>query len=236
MNKYNCNICNDTGWETVRKEGKTYLKRCKCIKIDLLLKKSLSSNIPPRFAGSELEHFYPEKGDTSMKKLKESIKKFIDDYPAVQKGIILHGGTGVGKTRLLCTVASEIIKKIPNINIFYVDWNDIVREMKSGESHSFRDFTMINELIERLTNADLLIVDELGASEPSQWVRDNIYYVINHRYNRQKITLFGTNYLDIKHDGHQTLKERIGDRIRSRIFEMATSYNISGVDYRQKWG
>jgi DNA replication protein DnaC len=109
----------------------------------------------------------------------------------------------------------------------------MVRLMKSGESHSYRDFSMINELIEKLTNTSLLLMDELGASEPSQWVRDNIYYVINHRYNRKKITLFATNYFDSPSGDNPTLRERIGDRIRSRIYETAKSYVMKGLDYRE---
>ncbi len=237
MTKAKCTICDDSGWEKIEKEGKEFLRRCKCQKIEVLKDRCLISNIPPRFAGSGLDDFYPEEGDRNLKKVIKDVKKFIDDYPAVQKGLLLHGGTGVGKTRLLCAIATGIIKKFSVSDIYYIDWNDMVREMRSGESHTFRDFSLINELINKLSETELLIMDELGSSIPSQWVRDNIYYLINHRYNKQKITLFATNYPDDSPDGElPTLKDRIGDRIRSRIFEMAESHYIKTLDYRQKWG
>lgn len=236
MSRFKCEKCKDTGWTTVNKNDTEYLQKCTCKKTDLLIRKSDRANIPSRFSGSELDHFYPDKDNESYENIKKVVKKFVEDYPAGQKGIIFHGGTGVGKTRLLCTIATEILKKFENTNIYYIDWNEMVREMKSGESHTFRDFTSINSLIQRLISADLLLIDELGASEPSQWVRDNIYFIINHRYNRQKMTLFATNYLDNSIDGKPSLKDRIGDRIRSRIYEMADSFLVKGMDYRQKWG
>ncbi|MEN8154118.1 MAG: ATP-binding protein, partial [Acidobacteriota bacterium] len=200
------------------------------------IEKSEKANIPSRFSGSELSGFLPGNNNDSLKNIKNIVKKFVDDYPTGQKGIMFQGETGVGKTRLLCSIATEIFKKNKNADIYYIDWNEMVREMKSGESHTFRDFTSINSLIQRLISAELLLIDELGASEPSQWVRDNIYFIINNRYNRQKMTLFATNYPDISNDGKPSLSERIGDRIRSRIYEMADTFIVKGIDYRQKWG
>jgi len=229
-----CKICNDSGWERTEKDGKEFLKKCKCQRMEILKDRCLSANIPPKFAGLMLQSFGTENGDPSLLRLVKIANKFIERYP-IGKGIILHGQTGMGKTHLMCTIATEILKKFPRTDIFYIDWNDMVREMKSGESHTFRDFSVINSTIERMSKADLLILDELGASQPSQWVRDNIYYIINYRYNRQKMTMFATNYFDDTPDGSPTIRERVGDRVRSRIFEMAESFNLSGIDYRHKY-
>lgn len=233
MSKFKCDKCSDTGWIKIEKNGNEYLKKCECIKNDILIKKSELSNIPPRFIGMELKGYFPVKGYDSQKKVKLLVEEFIKDFPAVEKGLIFHGNTGVGKTKLLSSIANELFGKNENIDVYYVDWNEVIRDMRSGESHSFRDFSQINILITRMTNTDLLLFDEIGASEPSQWVRDNIYYIINSRYNNNKTTLFATNYLDKSNDGKLTLKERVGDRIRSRIFEMAKSVVIQGPDYRQ---
>jgi len=231
-----CKKCNDSGWVKVRKEGREYLRKCKCREHSTFIKRCENANIPPRFIGSELQGLIVKKGNSSLTKVISNMKKFVADYPGVEDGILLQGDTGVGKTRILCSIGSEIIRKIPMMDVFYIDWNDMVREMKSGESHSFRDFSLINETITRMTRTDLLILDELGASIPSQWVSDNIYYILNYRYNRKKITLFATNYFDESVDGSPTLRERVGDRVRSRIYEMAKSNPLSGLDYRQGEG
>ena len=229
-----CKLCNGSGWVKIEKDGREYLKKCKCKKLEILKDLCISANIPPKFAGLMLDNFGTENGDKSLLRLVKIAKNFIENYPA-GKGIILHGRTGMGKTHILSNIATEIFKKNLRANIFYIDWNDMVREMKSGESHNFRDFLLINETIDKMSGADLLIIDELGASIPSQWVRDNIYFIINRRYNKERTTLFATNYFDETSDGSPTLRDRIGDRIRSRIYEMAKSYTLEGVDYRQRY-
>ncbi len=71
-----------------------------------------------------------------------------------------------------------------------------MREMRSGEDYSSRDYSSIGQLIQRLTTVELLLFDELGASKPSPWVEDNIYFLINRRYNDNRVTIFASNYLD----------------------------------------
>lgn len=236
MTNVKCIICNDSGWEKVDKDGKIFLKKCKCQKNISFINKCRKANIPPRFIGSKLNGLIIKKGNEKLANTVKIMEDYVTNYLSIDEGILLQGNTGVGKTRILCSIASQIIETHPHIDLYYIDWNDLVREMKSGESHTFRDFFQINELIEKLSNVTLLIMDELGASEPSQWVRDNIYYILNYRYNRKKITLFATNYFDETSDGSPTLKERIGDRIRSRIFEMAKPIVLTGQDYRQTDG
>jgi DNA replication protein DnaC len=106
--------------------------------------------------------------------------------------------------------------------------------MRSGEDAASRDFENIGQLVQRLASAELLLFDELGSSRPSPWVEDNIYFLVNRRYNHNRITLFASNYFDKKLASEETLGERIGSRIRSRLYEMARSVEIMGADYRQK--
>jgi DNA replication protein DnaC len=93
------------------------------------------------------------------------------------------------------------------------------------------------------------VLDELGAKRSSAWVEETIFYIINHRYNHKKLTIFTSNYLDIgdeedtrqsyfkKSDftkkGDDTLVDRIGIRLRSRIYEMCKVVEIWGEDYRK---
>src|SRR5207248_11613835 len=75
---------------------------------------------------------------------------------------------------------------------------------------------------------------ELGASKPTDWVRDTMAYVINTRYNAKKLTIFTTNYMDErKNDREEVLEDRIGVRLRSRLFEMCKTVVMTGEDYRR---
>jgi DNA replication protein DnaC len=83
--------------------------------------------------------------------------------------------------------------------------------------------------------ADVLVLDELGATVPTDWVRDTMYQIINRRYNDNKLTIFTTNYLDERRsDKEQVLEDRIGTRLRSRLYEMCKTVVMDGDDYRKR--
>src|SRR4030095_10105449 len=100
--------------------------------------------------------------------------------------------------------------------------------------------------------ADVLVLDELGATIPTDWVRDTMYQIINKRYNDNKLTIFTTNFMDESvvdksQDAEPSsrtfsrkdriremtvLEDRIGTRLRSRLHEMCTKVVMEGEDYR----
>jgi DNA replication protein DnaC len=83
-------------------------------------------------------------------------------------------------------------------------------------------------------NTEVLVLDELGASKPTDWVRDTMAHIINTRYNDKKVTIFTTNYSDDRpSEREETLEDRIGVRLRSRLFEMCKLIEIKGRDYRR---
>jgi DNA replication protein DnaC len=108
-----------------------------------------------------------------------------------------------------------------------------------------------SELIAPIFANNVLVLDELGAKRTSPWVEETIFYIINHRYNHKKLTLFTSNYLDrgeededkripyfkkgnSYHKQEDSLVDRIGVRLRSRIYEMCKLVTIEGEDYRKK--
>jgi DNA replication protein DnaC len=77
-------------------------------------------------------------------------------------------------------------------------------------------------------------LDEIGASKPTEWVRDTMAHIINTRYNDKKLTIFTTNYLDnISNNREEILEDRIGIRLRSRLFEMSRTVILTGEDFRR---
>ena len=84
--------------------------------------------------------------------------------------------------------------------------------------------------------AEVLVLDELGAYKPTEWVRDTMMQIIGTRYNNRRLTIFTTNYLDARrHPGDETLEDRIGVRLRSRLYEMCKTVIIEGEDYRRRF-
>jgi DNA replication protein DnaC len=80
------------------------------------------------------------------------------------------------------------------------------------------------------------VLDELGAAKPTDWVLDTMMHVINTRYNDKKLTVFTTNYPDERvSDREETLEDRIGVRLRSRLYEMCRTVVIEGKDFRRNF-
>lgn len=227
-----CKKCNGTGWIIIEGKGADNARPCNCKKEESDYIKGQKGNIPRRFLASGLNFVFSKDNITSeSQKMANSIsKQFVSEYPAWDKGLLFQGSVGLGKTSLLCAIGFELIKK--NVDVYYIDWNDLTRIMGSGEDAGSRDYGKISQLLNKLTNVELLLFDELGASKISPWVFDNIYYLINKRYNNKLITLFATNFLDEVIDNRNTLTDRVGDRIRSRLYEMTKTVKIKGTDYR----
>lgn len=234
-----CSKCKDTGWKPVtRGDDRKFVVRCQCQANDIFLTRSDLANIPPRFQGFDLRGYLPQESNPSQKKAVKTARDFIDDFPAVkdEKGLLFQGPVGVGKTRLICSIANELLKRIPTLDVYYIDWNDLVKELRSGEDHSSRDFGEIEKLMSRLIEVDILFFDELGATRLSEWAQNKVYHLINKRYNYKKLTVCATNFQDNSVNNRETLTQRVGDRIRSRLYEMTDASEIKGSDYRRTYG
>jgi DNA replication protein DnaC len=130
-----CKICQDSGWVLIKVKEREIARPCQCRQNDVQLLKVNNANIPLRFVGTELKSYFPDKENPSQAKAKKMTEKFIADYPAVDSGLLFQGATGVGKTRLLCCIGNQLINE-KDSEVIYIDWNDLTREMKSGEDAS----------------------------------------------------------------------------------------------------
>jgi DNA replication protein DnaC len=89
--------------------------------------------------------------------------------------------------------------------------------------------------------AEVLLLDELGAQTPSAWVKETVSYILNYRYAENKVTILTTNYLDqedlksARKSVSFSLTERIGEPMRSRLYEMCKTVVMQGEDFRQKF-
>ncbi len=83
---------------------------------------------------------------------------------------------------------------------------------------------------------EVLVLDELGATRPTDWVQDTMMQIIGKRYNDRRLTIITTNYTDVRHTpAEETLEDRIGTRLRSRLYEMCKTVMIEGEDFRRRF-
>jgi DNA replication protein DnaC len=221
-----CPDCGGTGWEVVEGKG---VRPCRCKKVsrpDALL---AQARIPDRFIMCGFENFDPT--CTSVTRASMTSRRFVEEYPLVDVGLLYLGRCGVGKTHLAVSALKELLKKgIPGL--FY-DFRDLLKEIQ--DSYNPNTHTSELKILSPVFEAEILVLDELGASKPTEWVQETITHIINKRYNEKKVTIFTSNYLDIPIGSSydETLTDRVGVRLRSRLHEMCRLVSMEGDDYRE---
>jgi len=140
------------------------------------------------------------------------------------------------------------------IRVFILSSNRLLRESIERMVRKKPDLDLIGaqsiraDSKEEVINSDaeVLVLDELGASKPTEWVWDTVAHILNTRYNDKRTTIITTNYPDAPPGGvatapqramrDETLGDRIGERMRSRLAEMCVTLQMNGADFRQGVG
>jgi DNA replication protein DnaC len=217
-----CEACFGTGTKLDPVKGAI---PCPCRKHERSRKLTSAARIPRRYEKCSFANFISDPGSSQDHALCHA-HKFANEYPAVDRGLLFMGPAGVGKTHLAVSILRDLIEK-GFAGLFY-EFGSLLKEIQD----SYNPISKSSELkvLAPVYQADVLVLDELGATVPTDWVRDTMYQIINKRYNDNKLTIFTTNYLDKSNE----LEERITYRLRSRIYEMCTNVVIDGEDYRRR--
>jgi DNA replication protein DnaC len=222
-----CEDCFGTGTKLDPVKGAV---PCPCRKVDRFRKLIAAARIPRRYEKCTFANFSCKPGTSQDKALTHALK-FADQYPAVNRGLVFMGPAGVGKTHLAVSIIRHLSEK--GLGGLFYEFGSLLKEIQD----SYNPISKSSELkvLAPVFQSDVLVLDELGATVPTDWVRDTMYQIINKRYNDNKVTIFTTNYLDERRsDKEQVLEDRISTRLRSRLFEMCTNVVIDGEDYRRR--
>ncbi len=242
-----CSKCDGMGMVVLRRaDGRFAAEPCDCrheVRVSVLLERA---RIPPRYRHCSFESY--ETGslfDPSLVAAQLIARRFVDDYPAVTNGhgLLLTGSIGVGKTHLAVGILhSLVVEKC--VHGLFCDYRELLKEIQ----HSYNPQVLTTELeiLRPVFEAEVLVLDELGASKPTEWVWDTVAHILNTRYNDKRTTIITTNYADAPPGGtatgpqramrDETLGDRIGERMRSRLAEMCVAVQMNGADFRQKVG
>jgi DNA replication protein DnaC len=223
-----CLLCLGSGWESVLDKG---VRPCRCHTEDRRAKLFAAAKLPRRHRECTLANYYPEKANSTQLRAFSYAYRLIEEYPAIDRGLLFMGPVGVGKTHLSVAILRSLIgKSIPGL--FY-DFGSLLKEIQ--KSYNPVSQTSEMEILAPIYETEVLVLDELGASKPTEWVCDTLRQIIGRRYNDKKLTIFTTNYLDERTaPAVETLEDRIGARLRSRLYEMCRTMVIEGQDYRRK--
>jgi DNA replication protein DnaC len=186
------------------------------------------AKLPRRYEQCHFHNYTPK--NSSQKAALETAIRLAMEYPTNDDGLLISGPVGVGKTHLAVSTLKGLTER--GFTCLFYEFGTLLKEIQD----SYNPNTKTSELavLRPVLVADVLVLDELGASKPTDWVRDTMAHVINTRYNDRRLTIFTTNYPDERADAREeTLEDRIGVRLRSRLFEMCRSVIIKGEDHRR---
>jgi len=239
VSQENCPKCQGTGWSRVVRDGVEGVVRCECLKIFRFDRLLANAKIPKRYEHCEIDNFEvkPSK-HRSIEMARLTAEKFVEEYPTPQPfGLIFMGPQGTGKTHLAVGIIKQLIRQ-KSVPCLFCTFPELLKEIQN----SYNPISQTSELalLAPVLETEVLLLDELGAQKPSDWVRDQVAYILNYRYNENKVTIVTTNFFDREEnqegraDITDSLAQRITERIRSRLFEMCKTIRMDGIDYRKE--
>ena len=234
-----CSECQGTGWKTLQNGADRRVTRCNCrlqARTESLLN---AARIPKRYEHCELSNFEFDGPHRGLASARMAACKFVEEYPVDSTGLLLIGSIGVGKTHLAVGIVRELIVSKGIACLFY-DYRELLKQIQNSYNESVKATEL--DVLRPVFDTEVLVLDELGAVKPTEWVWDTVSLILNTRYNDNRTTIITTNF-DDKPAGivagprgaarEETLGDRIGERMRSRLHEMCRIIKMEGQDFRQ---
>lgn len=234
-----CGMCGGSTWRMVEVNGRSRAVRCDCFAAKKTAGLFRAAEIPVRYQHCLLSDFTIEfaRADRSLRYARIAAEKFVERYPSDDGGLIFTGPRGVGKTHLAVGILLELIRG-KGVKGYFADYRDLLKNIQKSYDPAAARTEM--EILKPVFEAKVLVIDEVGAMRPTEWVLDEIGYILNRRYNDRLVTIMTSNYglePDRKCVGEivsqEILADRIGARMQSRLYEMCRPVMVSGVDFRR---
>ena len=257
---HHCEQCNGSGKVySENDKGIAFVRACGCAALKKRLDLLSDAGIPAKFISATLDSYETQDRvhHLSQNRAKTLAVDFVKDFGKSNRGLVFMGGPGLGKTHLAVAIIRSLILE-KGADCKFVDFFQLLSDIRHGYSRDLSELEIINPYVK----SRVLVIDELAKGRNTEWELTILDQIISNRYNAaDRITLFTTNYLTAispgkkpdsssSQDGRshrvetdsqsylnmltrETLPDRIGPRIFSRLAEICHFVPMEGKDSRQ---
>ncbi len=214
-------LCDGSGFLYDEETNTAYDCRCRPQLVAYAKARSLSAVIPRRYRDASFDRPPVTDIDPQIVAATRRFADQIDERLDAGRGLWFMGPVGTGKTTLAMLVSKAALKAGRSVAIFSLPrlLNEIRDGHRADRSHV--------DLLDRLTAVDLLHIDDIGAERTNEWVLEELYSIVNARYEDERSMVITTNILD-----REALCEQITERTVSRLTEMCDELPLVGHDRR----
>lgn len=245
-----CKVCKGARYVVVKEGPYEVAHPCECAGLMTRVRLYNDAQLPAGYADKSLVPSGPNDPNgfvhrdiDSLKRAKAAVSRYsISLEENANHGLVLMGGYGLGKTHLVCSLLAFLTLK-RGIACRFVDYYSLLARIRS----TFNQGGVVGEteqsLIDPLVEVPVLVIDDLGKGQGSNWELTILDQIVTRRYNARRIIIATTNYLlekDLEQQQHarrgrrtgESLEERIGERLVSRLHASCDMLLLDGEDYR----